>query len=325
MVCHIKFRAAAVALAAALFAGCENKPSDTPARPAPEAAWFADLAAPAGLNFVTSTGCRASFYFPEIMGPGVALFDYDNDGDLDVFIVQGQMLGERRRSDAALSRRRHALPLKGRLFRNDLRLMPTARATPSFTDVTDASGIDARGYGMGVAAGDFDNDGCVDLYVTNARTEPAVPQQLRRHVHRRVEARAARTTPAGACRPRSSTTTATAGWICSSATTCTTASRANTQCFGMAGGPDYCPPHVVPPQPSRLLSQQRRRHVHRRHGRRRHGRASSARRSASSTADFNGDGWIDIYVANDGEANQLWINQRDGTFRNTALARRRRA
>ena len=48
--------------------------------------------------------------------------------------------------------------------------------------------------------------------------------------------------------------------------------------------------------------------------------ASSARRSASSTADFNGDGWIDIYVANDGEENLLWMNQRDGTFKDTALA-----
>ena len=48
-------------------------------------------------------------------------------------------------------------------------------------------------------------------------------------------------------------------------------------------------------------------------------RASSGRRSVSSTADFNGDGWIDIYVANDGQPNQLWINQRNGTFRNTGL------
>ena len=47
--------------------------------------------------------------------------------------------------------------------------------------------------------------------------------------------------------------------------------------------------------------------------------ASSARRSACATADFNGDGWIDLYVANDGQPNQLWINQHDGTFRNTAL------
>src|SRR5204862_7634613 len=57
-------------------------------------------------------------------------------------------------------------PLKGRLFRNDLVVAPDGTRTLTFTDVTDQSGIDARGYGMGVAAGDFNNDGCIDLYLT---------------------------------------------------------------------------------------------------------------------------------------------------------------
>ena len=87
----------------------------------------------------------------------------------------------------------------------------------------------------------------------------------------------------------------------------------------MSGSLDYCPPHVYRSAPEPSLSQQPRRHVHRRDGVGRRCRGSSDRRSASSTADFNGDGWIDIYVANDGQPNQLWINQHDGTFKNTAL------
>ena len=105
MVCHIKFRAAAVALAAALFAGCENKPPHTPARPAPEAEWFVDRAAEAGLDFVHFNGMSGALYYAEHMGPGVALFDYDNDGDLDVFIPQGQMLGTDKRWSGRCFRR----------------------------------------------------------------------------------------------------------------------------------------------------------------------------------------------------------------------------
>src|SRR5437773_7392798 len=75
------------------------------------------------------------------------------------------MLGDRTLEQARM--KPGSLPLKGRLFRNDLELHSDGTRSLHFTDVTAGSGIDARGYGMGVATGDFDNDGCVDLYVTN--------------------------------------------------------------------------------------------------------------------------------------------------------------
>src|SRR5439155_20595634 len=166
-----RFVAAATALSllAVLVGGCGDRRRDRP----PEAAgrstdspWFADVAPQSGLMFTHFNGMAGEFYYPEIMPPGVALFDYDNDGDLDVFIVQGQMLGSKTLADA-LFPPRDPSSLRGRLFRNDLEIHADGSRTLRFTDVTAGSGIDARGYGMGVATGDFDNDGCVDLYVTN--------------------------------------------------------------------------------------------------------------------------------------------------------------
>ena len=89
-------------------------------------------------------------------------------------------------------------------------------------------------------------------------------------------------------------------------------------CFSPSGAPDYCSPNAYRPQPSRLYHNNR------------DGTFTDVTAAAGmarefgpalgvSTADFNGDGWSDIYVANDGQPNQLWINQRDGTFRNTGL------
>ena len=95
-------------------------------------------------------------YFVEMTGAGGALFDYDNDGDLDVYLVQGHPIG------AATDSSDQAV-FQDRLYRNDL----IETGTLHFTDVTEASGLEATGYGMGVATGDIDNDGYVDLYVTN--------------------------------------------------------------------------------------------------------------------------------------------------------------
>src|SRR5436309_9126025 len=133
-----------------------------PPRADPDTPWFVDRAQQSGLNFVHFNGMSGRFYYAEIIGPGVALFDYDSDGDLDVFLVQGKMLG----SGVPIIPPPAGL-LQGRLYRNDLVVNPDGTKTPRFTDVTAQSGIAATGYGMGVATGDFDNDGDVDLYLTN--------------------------------------------------------------------------------------------------------------------------------------------------------------
>src|SRR5207247_8956240 len=120
----------------------------TPARPPAVEPIFREIAAEVGLEFHHFSGPSVERYMPEIMGAGVALLDYDNDGDLDVYLVQGLMLGENK----------HPLfpPPAGwkpgnRLFRN----MLSETGKWSFVDVTDQAGVGHMGYGMGVAVGDY--------------------------------------------------------------------------------------------------------------------------------------------------------------------------
>jgi len=256
------------------------------------------------------------FYYPEIMAPGVALFDYDNDGDLDVFVVQGQMLGPAP-LDRALFPSRDPSSLSGRLFRNDLQIAADGTRVLRFTDVTESSGITARGYGMGVATGDFDNDGCIDLYVTNLGAN----QLFRNNCDGTFTdvTKTSRTESPGWSVSAAFVDIDRDGWLDLFVGHYVNYSiAANVKCFGLAGVPDYCPPHVYRAQPSKLY---RNNHdgtftdVTARAGM----SAEFGPALGVATADFNGDGWIDIYVANDGQPNQLWINQRDGTFRNTAL------
>ena len=124
--------------------------------------WFVDVAAQAGLNVVHRNGMSGQYYQPEIMTPGVGLFDYDGDGDLDAYLSQGGSL-EQNESDGAET---HRAPGQDRLYRNDLTVSEDGSQSVRFTDVTAMSGIKTRGYGTGVTTGDIDNDGDIDLYAT---------------------------------------------------------------------------------------------------------------------------------------------------------------
>ena len=135
--------------------GCRRS-DEAGAAPPGRAAWFEEIAARAGIRFVHASGHKTKHLLPEIMGGGVALFDMDNDGFLDLYLVQSGALSFER-DDVGRS---SADPSGGnRLYHN--------RGDGTFEDVTVPSGAGAGGYGMGVTAGDFDNDGFTDLYVTN--------------------------------------------------------------------------------------------------------------------------------------------------------------
>ena len=135
-----------------------------------------------GLDFVHVNGMSGRFYMPEVLAPGVALFDYDQDGDLDVYLVQGQPLGP----GAPASRA--GTPLTDRLYRNDLRVERRRTRRLHFTDVTAQSGIDAARLRHGRGGGRHrQRRPARSLPDQVQRAEPAAAQQRRRHVHRHLE------------------------------------------------------------------------------------------------------------------------------------------
>jgi len=280
--------------------------------------WFVDGTTVSGLDFVHFNGMSGDYQLPEIMGPGVGMLDYDNDGDLDVYIVQGHGLGRDQTPDEAVFPPRTPSPPRDRLYRNDLDIGTDGARTLRFTDVTDESGIDARGYGMGVATGDFDNDGWVDLYVTNFG-----PNQMWRNNGDGTFTDVTARTRTGEGQWSVSASFADFdrdGWLdLYVANYVNYQLEPRTECFTSVGEPDYCGPQNFDPVPDRLFRNQ--------------GdgtfldvttlaQISRARGPALGVVatDINSDGWIDFYVANDGAANHAWLNQRNRTFRDVALA-----
>ncbi len=279
-------------------------------------ALFSEVAQTSGLDFVHFNGMSGEFYYPEVVGSGGALFDYDNDGDLDVYLVQGTMLGPKKLADA-LFPPQLGQPLNDRLFRNDLVVGEDGSSSLRFTDVTGQSGIAGDGYGIGVTAGDIDNDGWTDLYVLNWG-----PNRLLRNNGDGTFADI--TTPANANDPQLSVSAAFLdydrdGWLDLYVVNHVHFAIAEHKpCEGPLGGVAYCATYSYQPVSGRLL--------HNRGG----GRFDDVSVKSGImgafgaglgivTADYNGDGWLDIYIANDGDPNQLWINQQDGTFRDEAL------
>jgi hypothetical protein len=296
-------------------AGCEQaappESTATSAAPTGEAAStpiFADRTEASGLDCVHDPGASGEFYFPEIMAPGGALFDYDSDGDLDVYCVQSGPVvvapGENPRPS-------------DRLLRNDVAPDEDGIPRARFRDVSTEAGIDARGYGMGVAAGDYDGDGHTDLYVTNFG-----PNQLwRNRGDGRFEEVTAR---AGVDDPRWSTSAAFLDFDRDGHLDLFVTSyvdfrvAANRPCSAGTGRPDYCAPSAYRGEPDRLF----------------HNRGDGVFEDVSGaagilsrygnglgvvSADFDDDGWIDLFVANDQQPNFLWRNRGDGTFEEVAL------
>jgi hypothetical protein len=284
--------------------------------PPPSSPWFVDRAEQSGLRFTHMNGMSGQLYDVEVFPPGVALFDFDNDGDLDVYLVQGRPL------DPATVRSAPSLdaqgrPLGDRLFRNDMVSSPDGSRVLRFTDVTSQSGISPGGYGMGVATGDIDNDGWTDLYLTRLGTN---------HLYRNngdgtfadVSARSG-VGGSGWSVSASFVDIDRDGWLdLYVGNYLRYRVDADVRCQGLAGQPDYCPPRSYQPQADRLY--------------RNRGdgtfvdvsttalQGHEARPALGVTAlDANRDGWLDIYVANDSQADTLWLNQRDGTFCDGAL------
>ncbi|HET6976463.1 MAG TPA: CRTAC1 family protein [Pyrinomonadaceae bacterium] len=273
---------------------------------------FKEVAEQAGLRFQHYNGMTGKFYLPEITGSGAALFDFDNDGDLDVFLVQGNVLEPNTQPISTLFPWRGSESPRGKLFRNDL-----IAGKLSFTDVTQQSGIVANGYGMGAAVGDINNDGLPDLYVSNLGTNQM-------YLNKGGGKFADVTKESGTDDPRWSTSASffdydRDGWLDLMVVNYAEFTTANSPvCYAATTAKDYCTPRVFRAPGNRLFHNQGNgvfedvtvaARVNKDFG---HG-------LGVVTADFNNDGWIDVYVANDGDQNQLWINQKNGAFVNEAL------
>lgn len=256
---------------------------------------FRDVAVSAGLDVTHVSGASDQKFLPEILGSGGLFFDFDDDGWLDIFLVDGGSFAD----PAVAQRARH------RLFRN--------RGNGTFEDVTAASGIRHREYGMGACAGDYDNDGLIDLYLTNVG-----PNVLYRNTG---HGRFSEVANAGGA--------AAALW----STSCAfldldrdgdldlfvthyvdTTGKKNEFC-GNAGPPpirDYCHPLIYPPSSSILY--------------RNTGKSFEDISAESGVAavrgnglgiavtDIDDDGWPDVFVANDATPNFLFHNTGSGRF-----------
>jgi len=311
----------------------ERSPQGPPTRgPAPRAAGLVlgsgdaspllvDVAEATGLIFEHDNGRTGQRYFVEPVGAGGALADLDGDGDLDVILVQGHRLGPP--DDTA---RAGAANGGSRVFRNDLEILPDGRRRLRFTDVTDDSGLAVTGYGMGVATGDVDDDGRIDVYFTSFG-----PNHLWRNVSRGGRIRFENVTEAAGVHDlRWSTSAAFADFDGDGRLDLYVANYVDFDlanhrpCRSAGGRQDYCGPQSYRGVTDRLF-------LNRGDGTFRDVSAEAGIDEAGSglgvvADDFDRDGRIDIYVANDLERNFLWRNLGSeggpGTvprFRNVAL------
>ena len=280
-------------------------------------AWFSDGTAAAGIDFIHFNGMSGRYDFAEIFAPGVALLDFDNDGDLDLYLPQGRLLDPGAPRDDAPAQQETPFPLTDRLYRNDLVVHADGSRTLRFTDVSAGSGLDAPGYGMGAATGDFDNDGRIDLYLTRLG-----PDRLFRNngdgtfadVSQRIGASHARWALSASFLDFDRD-----GWLdLYVGNYVDHRPGGDADCSTPTGARNYCGPQRYLPVPDRL---------YRNRGDGTFDDVTAESQIASAygralgvvAADLDGDEWVDVYVANDGDENQLWINRRDGTFSNEAL------
>ena len=259
-----------------------------------------DRAAEAGLHFVHDHGGTGRYYYVEIMTGGGGLFDFDNDGDLDLYAVQGQELHYPPETSPPTK------SLRDHLYRNEGTEGAAADGVPRFVEVGEELGLEATGYGMGVATGDYDNDGWTDLYVTQFGTN-----LLLRNVEGQRFEDVTQTAGVGAGGMSTSAAFVDIdrdGFLDLYVTNYLRYTLATDKiCTDMVGLQEYCGPQSYEGARDRLFRN------------RGNGTFEDITEAAGIdrdgpglgvvTGDFDGDGWMDLYVANDQAPNHLWMNQ----------------
>ena len=260
---------------------------------------FEDVTAKAGLDFTLATGATGRFYQPEIMGGGVAALDFDADGCTDIFFVNGAELRSGKKTGPAFH---------NKLYRNN--------CNGTFRDVTAESGLAGEVYGMGAGAADFDNDGFPDLLVTGLNGC---------HLYRNRGNGTFQevTAEAGLGRVKDWTISAgwfdydNDGWLDLFLTTYVEWDPGLDQCSA-AGKPFYCHPRVYRPLANRLFHNNRNGTFTDVSGPSGIGK-SLGKGMGVAFGDYDGDGWTDVFVANDSVPNFLFKNLGNGKFQEVAL------
>jgi hypothetical protein len=260
-------------------------------------AWFEDITRMSGLDFVHEAGPNPErFFFPHIVGSGAALFDFDNDGRLDVYLIQNGGPGS---------------TAKNQLFHQ----LPNGQ----FENVSAGSGLDIAGYGMGVAIGDVNNDGLPDVLVTEYGG-------IRLFLNQGGGKFCDITREAGLDNPHWGTSAAffdydRDGWLDLVVVNYVDYDPTKS-CNGKDGRLDFCGPKAFAGTVARLFRNLGGPKVRFDDVTVKSGLAKMPGAGLGVVClDCNGDHWPDILVANDGAANHLWINQRDGTFKDEAPLR----
>ncbi|UCE59056.1 MAG: CRTAC1 family protein [Phycisphaerales bacterium] len=291
---------ASLAVIAAMPGGCrKSKPTEVTELESVAEVWFEDVAVESGITFVHVSGHRVRHLFPESVVGGGAMFDYDRDGDLDVYVVQCGTVEQGVKSRAG-----------NKLYRNE--------GNGTFVDVTTEARVGDLRCGMGCTCADYDSDGDVDLYVSNYGSNV-----LYRNDGDGTFSDV--TAQAGVGDPSYS---ASSGFIDYDrdgrldlfvVNYVHWSPEREIDCFNAAGELNYCKPtnYQAPARDT----------VYHNLG---NGKFEEVSRSVGigtvfgnglglAWADFNMDGWMDVFVANDATPNQLWINTTKGGFVDEAL------
>ena len=270
-----------------------------------EAPWFTNIASRSDFSYRTNNDLSRRKYFPQPMCGGVAAFDYDNDGKVDLFFTNGAKLPELKKTDSSFY---------NCLLRN--------KGDGTFEDVTAKAGLAGAdlGYSFGVAAGDYDNDGNEDLFICNAGRNTLY--------HNNGDGIFTDVTGESGLESKPENTLSVgAAWfdydndglldlIVTNYTVWTPAT--DRRCMMSASVDLYCNPTVYASVPSRLyhnLGHGRFEDVTDRSGI----GGALGKGMGISIADFNGDGWTDVFISNDTERNFLFLNQKNGTFKEEAV------
>jgi hypothetical protein len=302
-----------------------------------DALWFEEATAGAGLDFIHQVETSGNYLFSESLGSGAAFLDFDNDGRLDIYLIHNvnpaaHATNRLFRNSGNQESARNGAPLGAPEDGSERSLPHRATSSlPAFVDVSAGSGLDVTGYGNGLAVGDVNNDGLPEVLITEY-------DRIRLFLNNGGGKFTDVTAAAGLTNQNWSVPAAFVdydrdGWL--DLVIGNYLDFDPTQkCFDAKGQPDFCGPHGFHSTVTRLFRNvsMQKSEVSAQKSEVRMPRFEDVTVSSGLSrapgkameivcADFDGDHWPDIFITDDGLPNRLFMNQRNGTFKEEAVQR----